>query len=171
MDTKLMADDVALAYRRAGFKVRTHPYFLTFPDIVLATLNTKAFAQVSTDTDSLFVMLQINHRKQYGLFPVAEAGCGMKITDLQNSYTFGEQDLVPSESIAGSGEAPSILAFPYTLAPGSRLRAEAIHLAGHNPGGTVFPNPDTTSITVTVTIVGVKLVTWPFTRQILMPEV
>ncbi len=167
MDLKLMADDVALAYRRANFKVKTTTFFYSFPQIAAAALNTRAFQTLAIDTDSLFVVLAINHRKQHDIFMRASAGCGLKITDLQNSYTFGEVTLVPSESIAGSGEAPSVLPFPYILAPGSRVRADIIHLAG-NPNPVAAP--DAKVVTVSLTLVGIKLITAPFTRTVIIPE-
>jgi hypothetical protein len=170
MDLKFMADDVALAYRRKGFTVRTLTHYYNFPTITVAALNNRAATQLLTDSDSLFAVLAVNHRKQYSGQIVASAGCGIKITDAQTGYSFGEQDLVPSEAIAGCAEAPSILPFPYILAPLSRLRAEIVHLAGHNPSGTLFPNPDTTPISVDLTLVGIRMVTSPFTRTILMPE-
>jgi hypothetical protein len=176
IDMKLMADAAALAYRRAAFKVLTRPFFYHFPTMTAATLNTKAKATLLIDQDSLFVVLALVQSKVHGIcnvgpFVAAQdhaAGCGLRLTDLQGGYTFGEEFFVPSEAVAGSGQAPSILGFPYILAPGSRMQAEIVHLSGEAHVGVI--DPQNTPIEVDLTLIGIKLVTNPFTRTILSPE-
>ncbi len=164
IDLKLMGDDVALAYRRAGFKVKTHTFFYNFPQLTAVNLNDRASTLLSIDQDSLYVVLALSHyKRQADTRLTALLGCGLKITDLQNSYTFGDVDLVPSEAIAGSGEAPSILPFPYILVPGSKVRAEIVNLNG----ATVFAG---FKVDLFLCLIGLKLITTPFTKQIIMPE-
>lgn len=176
IDMKLMADAAALAYRRAGHQVLTRTYYYHFPDLTVATINLKDSDTLLTDGDSLFCILALAHSKIHGAADTGPAvgvengvaGCGLRITDLQNSYTFGEDVFVPSETIAGSGQAPAILGSPYLLAPGSRMRAEIVHRSGRlfSAAGSA----QDTAITVRLTLIGIKIVTSPFTRVILSPE-
>lgn len=167
-DMKLMADDISLAYRRAGFDVRTYSYYHTFPPLVVANLNDVANATIAQEGDSLFAWLATCAGLRQNGFQLTTQGLGLKMTDVQSGFTLAGDAFRPHDAIVGSAESPYIMAFPWILRPHDRIRAEVIHFAGIAPA--IVPNPETTPITFQLTLLGIRIYTFPFTRKLILPE-
>lgn len=167
-DMKIMADDVSLAYRRAGFDVRTYAFYHTFDPLAVAALNAKANGTIQQEGDSLFAWLATCGALRQNGRQHTTQGLGLKLTDVQSGYNFSGRDFRPHEAVAGSAESPYIMPFPWILQPYDRVRAEVIHFAGIGP--TTIPNPDTTPITYQLTLLGIRIYTFPFTRKGILPE-
>jgi len=166
IDRRIMADDVGRAYRRAGFRVKSDQHTFSFPRLSPATLNTRATVTIQIDRDALFVWVATCSSKRQGGFASSVAGLGLQITDLSTRYSFAGPDLLPSEAFTGSAESPYILPFPYIFAPGSTVRADVIHLSG----GGLSAAPGTTPVLFDLSLIGMKLWTIPYTRDVLQPE-
>lgn len=167
-DMKLIADDVGLAYRRAGFEVRTYTYYKTFAPLVVAALNDRANASIQQEPDSLFAWIgTCAGLRQNGIQHTTQ-GLGLKMIDVQSGATLAGEDFRPHEAITGAAESPYIMPFPWILRPRERIRAEVIHFAGIGPA--TIPNPNTTPITFQLTLIGIRIYTFPFTRKLILPE-
>jgi len=167
IDRRVMVDDVGRAYRNAGLRItQTAQHHYSFPRLSPALLNDRANAIIQLDPDALFVWVATVSSKRQGGFHTSVAGLGLQITDMQTRYSFAGPDLLPSEALTGSAESPYILGFPYIFAPGSRVRADVIHLSG----GGFSAAPGTTAVLFDLSLVGVKLWTVPYTRDVIQPE-
>ena len=163
IDLKLMADDVARAYRNARFEVFTQEARYSFDPVTLTVggATDEAFVTTQTDRDSIFAWLatavtgtstEQANQVDFGL------GYNIQITDLSTGYgVVGPDRLAPHQGICGTGEAPHILGFPYVLGPGARITAR-FRQGGH-------------ASVVRLTLIGVKLYTTPYTTRVLIPEV
>ena len=170
IDARLMADDVALAYRRKGFDVRTAQFHHNFSVQTLASIGATARDSVAVNADGFFVWLAtaMSTRGRVGASDYdalneesALIGVGVRITDVQGSYQFTGPDRLPHQTLAGSAEAPYILGFPYIFRPTSRIQAEFLH-----EYGTFSADP----VRVQLSLIGVYLWTTPYTRTVYYPE-
>lgn len=167
IDAKLMIDDVARAYRAAGFKsVNTVAYTYSFPRLAPAVLNAQANNTIQLDQDAVFVWIGTMASKRQGGFHTSVAGLSLKITDLEGTYSLAGPDPMPSEAFTGSAESPYIFAFPYVNPPGARFRVDVVHLSGSG----FSANPDTTPVLFDLSLFGCKLFTVPYTRDVILPE-
>lgn len=167
IDRKLMIDDVGRAYRNAGFQItKTEAHFYTFSRLSPAVLNDRASETIQLHRDALFIWIATVSSKRQGGFCSSVAGLGLQITDMQTRYSFAGPDLLPSEAFTGSAESPYILAYPYIFAPGSRVRADVIHLSG----GGLSAAPGTTPVLFDLTLLGAHLYTRPYTTDVIQPE-
>lgn len=167
-DMKIMADDIGLAYRRAGFTVRTYTHYHSFDPLVVATLNARANGTIAQEGDSLFAWIATCAGLRQNGLQLTTQGLGLKLTDIQSGFTFSGNQFRPHEAITGSAESPYIMPFPWMLRPHERIRAEILHFAGIGP--TTVPAPETTPITFQLTLLGIRIYTFPFTRKIILPE-
>ena len=165
LDMKLMADDTARAYRRAGFQVHTSPFRYSFPpaDVTNAGIDDQP---VTTETgrDSIFVWLStsVSFRDlDHGPGGILEswfAGFSLQLTDEASGYRLvGPDRLLPHQALAGQDGAPFVLGFPYVLPPGSRITAT---FRGSGEPGTARLSLD-----------GIKLFTTPYTLRRILPDV
>lgn len=167
-DLKLMADDVARAYRRAGFRVRTAAYDLSFGDADVTGGPTGVDAgpdvivQADTEPDAFFVWLasSISIRDEAdppnGEESWLEAAV-LQIRDERSGWRLAGPDRVlPHQIIAGQQGAPAILGFPYIFPPGSTVTV-------------LFGNHRDTHLRLTLH--GIKLFTEPYTERLILPDV
>jgi hypothetical protein len=160
IDVKLMADDVARAYRRAGFKVHTSPFCYSFPMADNAGQNVDVPVVTETDRDSIFVWLSTSVFMFDQSIPSHRwfAGQSLQITHLDTGYkVVGPDRVLPHQLLTGVDGADRILGFPYVFPPGSRI------LATFRDAG------DESEIFLSLN--GVKLFTTPYTRTALLPDV
>ena len=167
-DAKLMADDVGLAYRRAGFGVTTRYYTYSFPHLTVATLGAVDRQELQIDSDSFFVWcglaIQIFAQGKIGVESFT-AGLGLKILDPQTGYNLAASSAagvehLPHQAFTGSAEAPYLFAYPYILGPGSRLIASAKQQQG----------VDGQPIDADLSCIGFRLYTSPYTKVLIYPE-
>jgi hypothetical protein len=166
IDAKLMADDVGRAYRQRGFATKSFQHTFSFPRLSPATLNTRATSTITLDSDALFVCVGLVASKRQGGFHTAVAGLGLKLVDLAGNYSFAGAEPLPSEAFTGSAESPYIFGFPYVFAPNARVKADVIHLSGSG----LSAAPTTTAVLFDLALIGVKLYTTPYTRDVFQPE-
>lgn len=166
LDLKLMLDDTARAYHRAGFKVNTKPFTYSFPHVGPIGANTDGPAvRTQISQEAVFVVLAISAAIQDvdhqggGIFPMDfDAGVSIQITDDVSGYRFLSRDRVmPHQFMTGADGAPFILGFPYVLPPGGSLTLNSRH-SGE-------------SFSLDVSLIGAHLYTQPYTRVVLIPEV
>ncbi len=168
-DVKLMADDTARAYRRAGFQVHTSPFRYCFP---LATverdlaLDPKSGPDlrlsIDTDRDSIFVWLStsVSFRDMDDAPQGTEEWFEMvplNLEDATSGYRLvGPDRTLPHQAVAGTDGAPFVLGFPWVVPPGGRLTA-------------TFRR--TRNGFAMLELQGVKLFTTPYTRRVIVPDV
>lgn len=166
LDAKLMIDDVARGYRARQFRVKTEQATFSFPRLSPALLNDRASATIQLDQDAIFVCAGLVSSKRQGGFHTSIAGLGLKLTDLAGQYNFAGPDPLPSESFTGSAESPYFFGFPYIFAPGARVKADVIHLSGSG----LSAAPTTTAVLFDLALIGVKMWTTPYTKDVIQPE-
>lgn len=160
IDAKLMVDDTARAYRRAGFEVHTAWFQYVFPVADVAVIDGDAPVITETDRDSMFVWVSSSLFYLDASVPSHRwfAGVSLQITHLDNGYQLvGPDRVLPHQMLTGVDGAEYILGFPYVFAPGSRIRA-TFRDAGDE--GDAF-----------LSLNGVKLYTQPYTRTVILPDV
>lgn len=169
IDLKLMVDDTARAYRRAGFKVNTLPFTYNFreQDIPLANTNAPSDRlQISQEGFFIWCGLSISLRDldHAGALNSWYAGVSMMITDESTGYRIMTVDphtpnppLLPHQFITGQDGAPYLFAFPYILPPGATLTCDIRH------SGEVAQ--------AMVSLVGCHLYTKPYSTRVIIPDV
>ncbi len=170
VDVKLMADDTAQAYRRAGFKVHTQPFRYCFPLAVVErdiALDPKSgpdlLLSIDTDRDAIFVWLSTSlsfrdlDDAPVGVFNEWLEGVPINLEDETTGYRLvGPERTLPHQCLAGTDGAPFVLGFPYIVPPGGRMTAR-FRRTRHGDA--------------MVELQGVKLFTTPYTRAVILPDV
>lgn len=160
IDAKLMIDDTARAYRRAGFEVHTAAFQYTFPVAEPAGQNIDVPVVTETDRDSIFVWVATSAFLFDQSLPSHRwfAGQSLQIIHLDTGYQLvGPDRVLPHQMLAGVDGAEFVLGFPYVFPPGSRIQA-------------IWRDSGDESQIFT-TLHGVKLYTQPYTRTVLLPDV
>lgn len=158
-DLKLMADDVARGYRRAGFQVFSTAFRYTSPLSTIAGINGGDTQQISTDRDSLFVWLStsITFFNAGGAHQWFDSFSLQIRDDTAGWELVGPDRFLPSQIIAGEEGAAVVLGFPYIMPPGTRLS-----VAWRDNGALGSAR---------LSLNGIKLFTKPYTRRVIMPDV
>lgn len=159
IDLKLMADDAARAYRRAGFQVFSTQFRYTAPLSTIGGANAGDTQQIATDRDSLFVWLSTS----VAFFTGGGAHAwfdqfSIQIRDDTAGWELvGPDRFLPAQIVAGEEGAAAVLGFPYIMPPGTRLSV------GWRDNGATG--------SARLSLNGIKLFTTPYTRRVIMPDV
>jgi hypothetical protein len=161
-DLKTMGDDVALAYRRKGWKVWTQDFMYPTRRVVMPGDARQTRPEpILFQPDSIFCWLATevtiaNAANAIGYRPTV----GFRIFDTSSSYKFSQQEFgeLPAQLHSGQGGSQFLLSFPYLFRPGGRAQV-------------VFRTLNTAALgTILLTLWGLKIYTRPFTRDLLYPE-
>lgn len=155
-DLAIMADDVRDAYERRNYRASTR--FFTYQTPRVDTGGTPFIpveATTQIDGDSLFVWCGITGtlRDEH---PAVSGGAAVffRITILSSLYQLTGKDFTPWGACTGVGEAPHVFGIPIILVPGERVRVEWEVVEEQGQGSQL-------------TLIGFKLFTQPYTREIL----
>lgn len=162
MDLKLMADDVAEAYSRAGFDAWTAEFFYPTPRTVLSgTPSQVSRLPILFESDSFFCFLGtlIDIRDSNGVIGYRPA-IGMQIQDMDSGYFFSDMlaGPIPAQLHSGMPGTPYQLDYPYVFPPGGRATVTLMTLDTAHLG------------TVIVTLWGLKIFTRPYSRDVHLPD-
>lgn len=160
IDLKLMVDDVRRAYERKGFRARTFPFSYCTPEVGPVTDNVIRTATLETDRDSLFIWCGITatlRDTEHGINMAAGASIFSGLEVLGKAYKITGAQLAPWTSYTGAGLMPHVFGFPLILVPGERVRASWV-------------NVEETFDRAFMALLGAKLFTTPYTRDLIYPD-
>lgn len=162
MDLKLMADEVAESYRRAGFQTWTQEFFYPTDRVVMSgSPSQPSRQQIRFESDAFFCYLgNLCDIRTAGNFLGYAPTIGVQVQDADSGYFFSDMNFqqIPAQLHSGMPGTPWQFAYPYIFPPGGRA---TVTLRTLNTG---------TLGTIIFTLWGIKVYTRPYSRDVRQPD-
>lgn len=156
-DLAIMADDIRAAYERKNYRASTRFFTYQTPIATDPGGFIPAVVTLETDRDSLFIWCAMSDRvldMDHGGGQSGHLAVFLRVTVVGTGYKITGNRMAPHSVCTGAGEAPHVFGIPIVLIPGERVTAEWLNVEEQFAGAQL-------------TLIGFKLYTQPYTREIL----